>query len=248
MVFTSSVALVPHRCLLTHTHTHTVRHTLTLQHMPENLVSFGFTPRVVHLMALIWFYDLCGLLHIRPENCIVCLFFELGEWALGGGGRFFITFILCFLWFCASAFVFRLFNFPFAPPTKEPSFLSWFSCTPQYERNREWYRERSRRGGCWSGRDVRAASICLRRAWVVLWLKLFGFHCSSVVAKGRRREFNISNGFMQLRVAHLHLHFIYSAVIESSSKRAFEVDVDVDVSKAGTYRFECSLLNSIMIS
>lgn len=44
--------------------------------MPENLVSFGFTPRVVHLMALIWFYDLCGLLHIRPENCIVCLFFR----------------------------------------------------------------------------------------------------------------------------------------------------------------------------
>lgn len=81
MVFTSSVALVPHRCLLTHTlahthaHSHTLGHTLTLQHMPENLVSFGFTPRVVHLMALIWFYDLCGLLHIRPENCIVCLFF-----------------------------------------------------------------------------------------------------------------------------------------------------------------------------
>lgn len=104
------------------------------------------------------------------------------EWALchaAGGGRFFITFILCFLWFCASAFVFRLFNFPFAPPTKEPSFLSWFSCTgAQHEGSGRGMWE----GGCWSGRDVRAASICVRLAWVVLWLKLFGFHCSSVVA------------------------------------------------------------------
>lgn len=245
MVFTSSVALVPHRCLLTHTHTQSETHTHTAAHAGK-LGEFRFyPPRCTFNGVDMVLWPLWPLTHTpRKLHCLP--FFELGEWALGGGGRFFITFILCFLWFCASAFVFRLFNFPFAPPTKEPSFLSWFSCTPQYERNREWYRERSRRGGCWSERDVRAASICVRRAWVVLWLKLFGFHCSSVVAKGRRREFNISNGFMQLRVAHLHLHFIYSAVIESSSKRAFEVDVDV--SKAGTYRFECSLLNSIMIS
>lgn len=36
-------------------------------------------------------------------------------------------------------------------------------------------------------------------------------------------EFNISNGFMQLRVAHLHRHFTHSARIESALGRAFEV-------------------------